>query len=82
MSKKKMRDKDAWCNICLKARRDADILAWRRTLGNGFSATMRNLMRWTIRGGPLKKLHSLQDQGLLILLGSDAEIEQAIFNHD
>ncbi len=72
------RDKDVWCNVCLKRNRDRDILAWRYTLGNSFSATMRNLMRWTIRGGPLKKLYSLQEKGLLKLTASDTEIEQAL----
>ena len=80
LTMEKRRDKDVWCNICLKQHRDRDILAWRYSLGNNFSSTMRNLIRWSIRGGVLKRLHSLQEQGLLKLTASDAEIEQALFN--
>ena len=77
-NEKKQKDRDRWLNICLKERRDADIITWRETLGNNFSATMRQLIRRSQPRGLIKTLRQLETDGLIKLVASELEIEQAL----
>ena len=77
-----MEDRDRWLTICLKEKRDADILAWRATLGNGFSATMRQLIRRSQPAGFVKTLRALEAAGLVKIVGNDLQLEQALVLQD
>ena len=78
----KQEDRDRWLTICLKGKRDADIITWRETLGNNFSATMRQLIRRSQPSGFVRTLHRLEVSGLIKLIASEPEIEKALMLQD
>ena len=74
----KQKDRDRWLTICLKEKRDVDIITWRETLGNNFSATMRQLIRRSQPSGFIETLHRLEANRLIELVASELEIEKAL----